>query len=183
MKLVEKLCRNIKLHREMSETRPALFRTAFAWCGDEMLADDLVQDTLTKALNKTHQLREVEKLKPWLFTILGNCWREHLRKVRDFREIDENTLTCTSCPEQRYERDSTVARVREAVMSLPVDQREVIVLVDLNDFSYRDTAEILDIPNGTVMSRLSRGRKALLERLDDSAMRKASGRKHLRSVI
>ncbi len=183
MKFVKKLCTNIKLHRELSEQRPALYRTALAWCGDEMLADDLVQDALAKALNKTHQLREVEKLRPWLFTILGNCWREHLRKLRDFRELEENALACTSCPEQRFEQDSTVARVREAVKQLPVDQREVIALVDLNEFSYRDTAEILGIPTGTVMSRLSRGRKALLSRLDENALRHSAGKKHLRSVV
>jgi RNA polymerase sigma-70 factor (ECF subfamily) len=148
-----------------------------------MLADDLVQDTLAKALSKTHQLREVEKLRPWLFTILGNCWREYLRKSRDFRELEENTLTCTNCPEQRFEQDSTVSRVREAVMRLPVDQREVVTLVDLNEFSYLDAADILGIPKGTVMSRLSRGRKALLTHLDESALRKSVGKKHLRSVV
>ena len=163
MKLISNLCRNARLRGEINEYRRVLYRTAVAWCGDEMLADDLVQEAMSRALDKLHQLQDPARLRAWMFRILGNCWKEHLRRRREFLDVDEMELTGEDCcPEGDAMVHDTVRRVREAIQCLPVPQREVVTLVDLNGFSYAEVAEILEVPIGTVMSRLSRARKALL---------------------
>jgi len=91
-------------------------------------------------------------------------------------------LVCENCPDAHMEQDSKVRKVRQAVAALPIAQREVVSLVDLNGFSYAEVASILGIPVGTVMSRLSRARKSLLEMLDFSANKEEIRMRHLRSV-
>jgi RNA polymerase sigma-70 factor, ECF subfamily len=182
MRIFNKICTSLKLHNEISEYRAALYRTALAWTGDRMLADDLVQEALTLAMDKSHQLKDEAKLRPWLFTILGNCWRQYLRKKREFLDLDNVELVCENCPDAHLEQDSKVRKVRQAVAALPVAQREVVSLVDLNGFSYAEVASILGVPVGTVMSRLSRARKSLLEMLDFSANKEEIRMRHLRSV-
>jgi RNA polymerase sigma-70 factor (ECF subfamily) len=182
MKFINKICGGLQLHHQISEHRPALYRTALAWTGDAMLADDLVQEALTLAMDKSHQLKDEAKLRPWLFTILGNCWRQYLRKKREYLDLDNIELVCDDCPDSQMEQDSKIRKVREAVAALPIAQREVVSLVDLNGFSYAEVASILGIPVGTVMSRLSRARKSLLGMLDFSADKEAAKVKHLRSV-
>lgn len=126
-----------------------------------MLADDLVQETLTKALKKSTQLREPQALQRWLRSILVNCWRDHHRARRDFDDIDHCQLVDPASPEQRYEQQSVTEQVRGALAALPEGQRLVLSLVDLEGASYAEVAEALQIPIGTVMSRLCRARNAL----------------------
>lgn len=154
--------------RRFSAMRPRLYRLAYAWCHDSHLADDLAQDALAKALSRRGQLREEEALESWLFTILNNCWRDHLRARRDFadvEELDEVILSPDPGPDQNYASRQTTARVRDAIAALPMAQRQVITLVDIEECSYAEVAKVLDVPVGTVMSRLSRARRALKERL------------------
>jgi RNA polymerase sigma-70 factor, ECF subfamily len=182
MKLFNKLCISLQLNREIARCRPALYKTALAWAGDSMLADDLVQETMVIAIDKSEQLRDINKLRSWLFTIMGNCWRQYLRKKKEFLNLDSVELICENCPDSRMEQDSKIQNVRTAVASLPVAQREVVALVDLNGFSYTEVAEILDVPVGTVMSRLSRARKRLLELLTVTECEGQHRISHLRSV-
>ncbi|MFN3785677.1 MAG: RNA polymerase sigma factor [Thiothrix sp.] len=154
-----------RLDRQLSEQRPRLHRMAMAWCGDAILADDLVQDTLTKALEKQEQLKDEERLGAWLYRILHNCWMEYLRTQKPTLDIDEVELTCTDCPEKQFTDDQLAEYVRAAVETLPVGQRQVMTLVDLEGCSYEQVALILDIPQGTVMSRLSRARETMKKRL------------------
>lgn len=183
MNLVDLLCGSRGFRKRLEDSRQRLYRMALAWSGDAMLADDLAQETLTKALQKAHQLREDEKLECWLYSILNNAWREHLRRRRPMSELDEEQFVCEDCPETRGNADQIVDRVRAAIARLPVGQREVVTLVDLEGFAYAEVAKILEIPIGTVMSRLSRARRALQSALIDMQPTAAAQRgRHLRSV-
>jgi RNA polymerase sigma-70 factor (ECF subfamily) len=136
---------------------------AFAWCHDAVLADDLAQEALTRGLSRLEQLRESARLMSWLFAILNRCWIDHLRTRRE--DLDDEVLAELPSdlpgPDSHAERQQTVNRVRAAVAVLPLGQRQVVTLVDLEDFSYAEVAEILAIPIGTVMSRLCRARGSL----------------------
>lgn len=155
---------NFPARRRLEALRPRLHRLAYAWCHDAVLADDLVQDTLAKALVRSDQLRDEQALESWLFSILNNCWRDHLRARREFvdvAELDETILSEAPGPEQNYASSQTTQRVRQAIANLPLGQRQVITLVDIEECTYAQVALILDVPVGTVMSRLSRARQAL----------------------
>jgi RNA polymerase sigma-70 factor (ECF subfamily) len=159
---------NFPARRRLEALRPRLHRLAYAWCHDAALADDLVQDTLAKALTRSEQLRDEQALESWLFSILNNCWRDHLRARRDFldvSELDETVYSEEPGPEQHYASRQTIQRVRQAIARLPIGQRQVITLVDIEECSYADVARILDVPVGTIMSRLSRARQALKQHL------------------
>lgn len=171
MNFFSRILRPKELTSRVEQSRDRLYRVAFAWCHDAALADDLVQDTLHRALRKSEQLRDPALLDSWLFSILANCLRDHFRAQRHFEDIDE--IVDTRCadhatPEYLHARTQIVERVRCAVEKLPLGQRQVLVLVDLEEFSYAEVAEILDIPVGTVMSRLCRARRALKELLSEA---------------
>jgi RNA polymerase sigma-70 factor, ECF subfamily len=156
--------RNAALDRRLADCRPALYRLAFVWCHDAGLADDLTQEALAKAVARIDQLRDPASLRPWLYGILANCWRDHLRALRPTEDIDtiEEHLVCPGpSPEQAAGQAELLLRVRTAIGTLPVGQREVLSLVDLEDCSYGETATILALPIGTVMSRLHRARATL----------------------
>ncbi|OOG23001.1 RNA polymerase subunit sigma-24 [Thioalkalivibrio denitrificans] len=164
--------------QQVEESRVRLYRLSLSWCGDEMLADDLAQEALARALRKQHQLRDAERLDAWLFAILHNCWREHLRRLKPQVPLDEVLFVCDHSPEHEQAQDQIVQQVRQAIAALPMGQREVVTLVDLEGLSYAEVAEVMAIPIGTVMSRLSRARRALRAALEPFQARPgvASGR-------
>ena len=131
-----------------------------------MLADDLVQDTVVVALAKLHQLRDPQRLHAWMWGIMYHKWQHYLRDRPNCVEIDDQLTSEDPSPSDRYHQGSIVDRVRSVVSGLPEDQRVVISLVDLDGLSYCEVAEILDVPIGTVMSRLHRARKRFLEAFD-----------------
>lgn len=94
-----------------------------------------------------------------------NTWHDHLRARKETVEFDEADFSEEHTPETVNSRYETVQRVRQSMAKLPLGQREVLTLVDLERFSYAEVAQILDIPAGTVMSRLSRARRQLKELL------------------
>ena len=156
--------------------RPVLYRIAYAWCHDPILADDLVQETMAKAWVRRGQLREDAALKAWMVAIMHHCWLDHLRSRREFDDLDdwEDRLESASdSPEACCNREQVIACVRAAVEKLPMGQRQVLTLVDLEEFSYAEVTGILDIPVGTVMSRLSRARISLKNMLDTAAKKPA----------
>ncbi|HEY9098852.1 MAG TPA: RNA polymerase sigma factor [Thiobacillus sp.] len=156
--------------------RPVLYRIAYAWCHDPVLADDLVQETMTKAWVRRAQLRDQAALKAWMLSIMNHCWLDYLRSRREFDDVDdwEDRLESRSdSPEACCNRQEVIACVRAAVAKLPIGQRQVLTLVDLEEFSYAEVAGILDIPVGTVMSRLSRARESLKNMLDTAAKKHA----------
>lgn len=161
-----------RLRGAIEAQRPALYRLAFAWCHDAMLADDLVQEALLNALKRADQLREPARLRSWLCSILANVLRDHFRRQRAFEnveDLDEAVLADDFTPEAASESARLVARVRNEIARLPFGQRQVVTLVDLEGCSYSEVSEILSVPMGTVMSRLCRARQALKERLLDAA--------------
>lgn len=164
--LLQKFGPNRKLRAQVCEQRERLYRIAWSWCHDQHLADDLVQETQARALDKLDKLRDESRLAVWLTRIMANLYRDHYRKNREETGLDVDTAIDDETPELTTDRLQLVQRTRAAIASLSDDQRQIISLVDLASFSYADTAKILDVPVGTVMSRLSRARSKLRERLE-----------------
>ena len=160
-------CRSREFKQGLERSRPHLSRLAYSWSHDPALSDDLVQETLARALKNGYQLRDRGALDGWLFGILVNCWRDHFRRARPTEDIDNHPLTHNVTPEHEHERQRITDKVRQAVGKLPAGQRHVLTLVDLEGCTYAEVAEILEIPIGTVMSRLCRARRALADRLLD----------------
>src|SRR5438045_3905078 len=141
---------------------PRLRRYPRALTRDTQRADDLVQDTLVRALMKEDRWEPGTNLRAWLFTLMHNQYVNNVRRAnREAGTIDiddvSSSLVATTDPtasRQLYE-------LERALGQLAAEQREVILLVGLEGFSYEDAAKILAVPVGTVRSRLSRGREAL----------------------
>ncbi len=158
---MELLRRIGRLAHTIGERRTKLHRVAYAWCRDRTLADDLVQETLTKALGNIGRLRDTDAIDAWLFRIMANCWRDHFRRERLTEDIDDLEDREELASDGAYDTADLVSRVRAAMAKLPLGQREVLALVELQGFSYPEVAELLDIPVGTVTSRVCRAREAL----------------------
>lgn len=157
-----------RVNQRVSEIRNRLFRTAYAWCHDAVLAQDLAQEAALRAIEKSAQLKDLQALDAWIFTILSNCHRQHLRDSARSSALDdelEPAIAANLLPDRITETGSLVAQVKTALECLGDDQRKVITLVDIEDFSYAEVAAILEIPVGTVMSRLCRARRQLKRRL------------------
>ena len=136
---------------------PRLRRYARALTGARDSADDLVQDTLERALEKWRLWAPGRALRPWLFSIMHNI---HVDTCRRDTRIDFRDDTDLPLPEQRAcQHDGLELRdLDRALALLPAEQREVLLLVGLEEMSYADVSRALGIPQGTVMSRLSRAR-------------------------
>lgn len=185
MSVLDWLCGTRAARRRLQESRNRLYRMALAWSGDPAQADDLAQEALTRALQKAHQIRDPERIDAWLFSVLHNCWRAQLRRRRPEpleEEAEERLPAGGPGPEEAGSRDEIGSRVRAAVVGLPAGQRQVVSLVDLEGLSYAEVATTLDIPVGTVMSRLCRARRALKDHLLDLHPAEDEQRPHLRSV-
>jgi RNA polymerase sigma-70 factor, ECF subfamily len=139
---------------------PRLRRYARALTGDRSAADDLVQDTLERALSRFHLWRQGSDLRAWLFTIMHNIYVNQIRsRSRQQQEaLDESASEALHAREPDW---TELRAISDALARLPDEQRSVLLLVGLEQFTYEEAARILDIPVGTVMSRLSRGRERL----------------------
>jgi RNA polymerase sigma factor (sigma-70 family) len=141
------------------ELIPRLRRYARALAGDRTAADDLVQDTLERAWSKLHLYRRGTDLRAWLFTVMHNVYVNQRRAARPTTPLDDEMPELS---QPARETDTLVLRdLDAAIRRLPVDQREVLLLVALEDMSYDEAAHALEIPIGTVMSRLARAREKL----------------------
>lgn len=140
---------------------PALRRYAYALLRDHERADDLVQDTLERALSRWSLRRSDGDLRAWLFTIQRNLYVSHWRRDRRGNTpvaMEEATLASIA---PRQETTLEVHDVLAALDQLPEEQKSLLLLVGVEDFSYEEAARILGMPIGTVMSRLSRARQRL----------------------
>jgi len=171
--LLSRLGRNRRLKNAICEQRERLYRLAWSWCHDQHLADDLVQETLARGLAKIDTLREESRLQVWLTRIMANLFRDQFRKQREETGTDIEPVENEETPERAADRSQLVQRTRAAIAALNDDQRQIVTLVDIAGFSYADTARILDVPVGTVMSRLSRARGKLREHLERSPVTQA----------
>jgi RNA polymerase sigma-70 factor (ECF subfamily) len=153
-----------------SEAMPHLndiFRTASRLLGDKDRAEDVAQEVYLQAWKSFERFEPGTNCRAWLFKILFHCVNHHRRKWFRFpllKETEEfleaNLPYAEPIPEHLTDEDILAALDR-----IPTEFRAVILMVDVEEFAYKDTAEILSIPIGTVMSRLSRGRKLLREHL------------------
>jgi len=143
----------------MVELIPRLRRYARALVGDRATADDLVQDTLERAWAKLHLYRRGTDLRAWLFTVMHNV---HVNRVRATRATETLEEEMPELAQRASQGDALLVRdLERAIARLPAEQRAVLLLVTLEEMSYDAVARTLDIPIGTVMSRLSRAREKL----------------------
>jgi RNA polymerase sigma factor (sigma-70 family) len=156
--------------RQVEPLIPALRRYARALVRNHATADDLVQDCLERAVRHWHQRRESNP-RPWLFAILHNVAVGQFRQARSrgphatIDEISETSLSQDAVQEkQLMYRD-----VLKKLGRLPEEQRSVLLLVAVEDLSYAEAAKVLNIPIGTVMSRLSRARERLQQEIEGTA--------------
>ena len=182
MEIINRLFSAHCMRGKIADNRDRLYRVALAWCGDSSVADDLVQETLMMALQRTGQLRDPKRLNAWMYTILSNCWKQHLRRMRPTVDIDEIDISCDKDAETGSSEQEIIESVRSAILKLPAGQRQTITLVDLAGFSYSEVAEILDIPIGTVMSRLYTSRNSLQKFLANFRTRQPIETTYLRRV-
>jgi RNA polymerase sigma-70 factor, ECF subfamily len=151
---------------------PHLRRFARGLCGDPSLADDLVQDCIERALAKAHLYDPARPLRAWLYAILRNIHVSGLRRAGRSQIVasidDMASGEDTIMGDQ--ESQMGVRSIAEALDQLPPAHREVILLIALEDMSYRDVAEITGVPLGTVMSRLSRARNSLRNILEGNGV-------------
>jgi RNA polymerase sigma-70 factor (ECF subfamily) len=156
-----------------------LFATALRLARNRADAEDLVQDTYVKAFRFADRFERGTNLKAWLYTILHNTWRNRRRDAsRDTVEVDSERVEQAAAfdgpgapdtPERILLRATLDADLQAALDELPEAFREAVWLRDVEEFSYAEIAEMLGIPMGTVMSRISRGRRLLFERLSAPA--------------
>ncbi len=143
---------------------PRLRRYARALTGNPSFADDLVQDTLERALGKWRLWQREKDLRPWLFSIMHNLHVDGVRRNHRLDYCDDAELATVA--QRSTQNDALEIRdLERALFQIPLDQREVLLLVALEEMTYAEVAKALAIPVGTVMSRLSRGRSLLKERL------------------
>lgn len=167
--------RKSRLSNQIAGSRDRLYQVALAWCGDAMVADDLVQETLAAGIVNYRQLRDEKRLLAWLYSIMHNNWVKYLRKNKSHLELDNDYASDLQGPLDDCQELEIVCRVRQAVAALPGDQRQVIALIDLEGLSYQEVSEALSIPIGTVMSRLHRARKNLLAKLEAKPFQPVTG--------
>ena len=166
---------------------PALRRSAWALLRNGADADDLVQDCLERAVSRWHQRRSDGEVKAWLFAILHNLFvsgrRDAARRRRSAgpagAERDDVPAPMVAANADEH---LAVRSVLAAFDSLPEEQRAVLVLVGVEDFSYEEAARLIGVPVGTVMSRLSRGRERLRRLLESGEASRSEAPPALRRV-
>lgn len=153
---------------------PALRRFARGLLRDADAADDLVQDCLRRAISRWHLRRENGALRPWLFTILYNLFvsdrRAAGRRGGPAMRVEDWDKMLPQVDGRRLAEDRLVWRdLMIGLDSLPAEQRAVVLLVGVEDLSYEEAAQVIGVPLGTVMSRLSRARDRLRRHLEGEA--------------
>ena len=157
-----------KIREQIVELIPRLRRFSYALTGNMHDADDLTQSGIERALGNLESWQEGTRLDSWLFRIINNLWIDQLRS----RKSKGYAVDLEEAGELQGEdgRDVTESKLmlrqtRRAILQLPEEQRNVVTLVLIDGLSYQQAADILDVPTGTIMSRLARARKTLAEQL------------------
>lgn len=173
----------VRFEEEALELADQVYRVARRMVGTREEAEELVQDTYARAFRSWRSFTPGTNMRAWLLRILTNLNTDRGRKIQrtpDLQPLEESDYylankVAAADGEDALEQDRVVERlsqdgVVEALSELPHDFRDVVVLVDIGEFSYADAAQILDIPIGTVMSRLHRGRRILKQNLAEEAL-------------
>ncbi|MEH0018733.1 MAG: sigma-70 family RNA polymerase sigma factor [Desulfobacter sp.] len=157
-----------------------LYNVALKYTGNVFDAEDIVQETYLMAFNKFHQLKDPSRCKPWLLRILRNNFLKTCNKAKTRQRLQEDDYIeflkqhiRKKSAEELLVNNSSTRLLRTAIDKLPVKYREVLMLYYMDEMLYKDIAKTLDIPIGTVMSRLTRAREGLKIGLIKTA--KASG--------
>ena len=185
-RLAEEARDRVRFEEEALELADQMYRVARRLVGSREEAEDLVQDAYARAFRSWRSFRPGTNLRAWLFRILTNLNIDRGRREQrapDTQPIEEGDYYLYNRLEEagrepNNDQDRVDERLSQddvvsALSAVPHDFRDVIVLVDIGDFSYADAAQILEIPIGTVMSRLHRGRRILNRELADEAVRSA----------
>lgn len=149
------------LHQQLGDLLPRMRRFARSLAGDPADADDLVQTALERALARSSQWRPGEGLAPWVFGIVRNAWLDELRSRQRRSRLFAPPEAAESVGHAAVETHALGLSIEAAMQRLPHEQRAVVALVLVEGLSYRETANALGVPVGTVTSRLARGRLEL----------------------
>ena len=149
------------IHDQIVTLLPRLRRFARNLTRNPHDADDVVQIALERALTRLHQWRSDARLDSWLFKIVRNAWIDELRSRGRRNKIFLAEEAGENIGADSMERESELLSVQSAMAQLPEDQREAVSLVLVEGLPYKEAAEVLDVPIGTLTSRLARGREAL----------------------
>ena len=151
----------------MLEMRRKLFGYACALSRDISQAEDLYQDTLLRAMSAREAPHNKVAYRVWMFRIMRNLWIDGLRAEGRLPEFDDTTEIDDLSANKGDDLVVNALAVRQAFQRLSKAHRDILALVDICGFSYADAAEMLDVPTGTIMSRISRARKTLAELMQD----------------
>jgi RNA polymerase sigma-70 factor, ECF subfamily len=178
----------VRFEEEALQLSDQVYQVARRLAGSREEAEDLVQETYARAFRAWRSFEPGTNLRAWLFRILTNLNIDRGRRIKrspDMQPLEENDYFLynkleESTADQNVDERRVVERLSQndavsALADLPHDFRDVVLLVDLADFTYSDAAQILDIPIGTVMSRLHRGRRILKQSLAESAVEDGGG--------
>ncbi len=160
-----------RIRNDIVALLPRLRRFARSLTGNAADADDLVQDTVERALGHLHQWQDGTKLDSWMFRIAKNLWIDRVRaaRVRAAEPLDAAETSGAIDGARDAEARLAMADTARAFAGLPEDQRVAVTLVAIEGMSYRDAAEVLEVPIGTLTSRLARARTAMAERVTGEA--------------
>lgn len=161
-----------EFERALLDLLPRLRRFARALTIDAADADDLCQIALERALKAEALWERGSRLDSWMYRIMRNCWIDEIRARRRRSETfvaEEEGALVGEADDRRIEARVELGNVDRAMAALPPEQREVIALILVEGLAYREAADLLGLPMGTITSRLVRGRQALLEMLGEAA--------------
>ena len=156
------------VHDQIAALLPRLRRFARNLTRDPHDADDVVQIAIERALTRLDQWRPEARLDGWMFKIVRNAWIDEIRSRGRRNRIFADAAAGENVGESTMDRDSDLLSVQAAMARLPEDQRAAVSLVLIEGLPYKDAAEVLEIPIGTLTSRLARGREALQALLEPS---------------
>ena len=152
---------------------PRLRRFGHALTGSVEDSDDLLQDALEKALKREKQFQPGTRLDSWMYRLMQTTWIDKTRhvKVRNSRAgtMEEASLAIGEDGRRAFPARIALAQTRKAMAALPEDFRAALTLVAIEGLTYKEAAEILDVPIGTIMSRIARARQLLMTRLQDDS--------------
>ena len=157
-----------RFEKLVEEHLNSLVQLAYMRCKNKELAEDLVQDTCTKAYEAYMTKDNIENPKAWIFKILINTHIDYTRKKQlNLVEVENFDFVDKKTPEMEMESSAFFKDLNDCLNKLDKDQRTVIYLSDINEYSYKEIAELLGVPLGTVMSRLHRARQSLRKLLSE----------------
>lgn len=150
----------------VGQHRKGVIGVVYRMCGDSELAEDAAQEAFIRAWKNIHRYQPRSPFRNWVYRIATNAALDVLRRQRESVDIDDLPLKSDRpTPEKAAETQERAVFIKEAILALPEASRSVIILREYEGFSYREIAEALDIPIGTVMSRLNYARKQLRQSL------------------